>query len=137
MLTQIAQAHASGQMIFYEVTSRLGKQHLPPVPCAHDASSKVHVHSYVALGRQGRLTRVQPHAHTYGCSTGPGVTGQRLLCCHCCRYSAGGASKSYEERIPLCIDLDTVPLLECRAQQAPALGEDGGIAMARLPEKLC
>jgi hypothetical protein len=43
MLSQIAQAHLSWQLMLDQVPCGLGEQHLPPVPGTHDACSMVYI----------------------------------------------------------------------------------------------
>src|SRR5438067_360066 len=115
-----------------EVTSGLRKQHLPSVPSTHHACSIMHVQPSVALGGKRWFACMQTHTDTHDHSLGPAMGGEGTLCGHCTPDGIGGASKSHEEGISLCVHDVPVPPLECCAEEVAVLRQQVGVALAHL-----
>ncbi len=106
--SQILEAHPRGQMRLHESGNRLREQHLPPVPGAHNARGLMHINPDVAFSTLLRFARMQPDAHAYDTSLGPGMEEERALHSNSSRDRVGSAGKNQKERVSLGIDLVTV-----------------------------
>ena len=131
MLTQIPQAYTVRQGVFHQFPRRLGQQHLPTVPGAHDARREMHIHPHVAFGNQRGLSGMQAHPDTHLHAFRPGVSSKSALCSDRCRDSICSTSKHHEKGIPLRIHLVTMEVEEHATQQVPASRQHFGIAVAQ------
>jgi len=75
------------------------------MPGAHNARGVMHIDPDVAFSALVRFAGMQPDAHTYGTSLGPGMEGERALHSNSSRDRVGGAGENQEERVSLGIDL--------------------------------
>jgi hypothetical protein len=121
--------------MLYKSPRRLGQQHLPTVPGAHDARRVVHIHPHVAFGNQRGFTRVQAHADTHLYAFRPGVSSKSALCGDRGLHGIGGTSKYHEEGIPLRIHLVSMEVEEHATHQVPVLRQHVGIALAQAPKQ--
>src|SRR6266700_4972147 len=60
------------------------------------------------------------------------MRGEGTLCCLCTSRGIGGASKSHEEGISLCVHDVPVPPPECRAEELAVLLQQVGVALTQL-----
>ena len=101
----------------HEHTGRLREEHLPAVADRGDPCALVHVEADIALLRQARLARVQPHPHPYR------PVGKRALAGRCSGNGVRCTGEGDEERVALRVDLDALMLRQTRhggAGDAPA-----------------
>src|SRR3989442_691161 len=121
MRSQVPQAHSLWEVMFYQVTGRLGKQYLSSVASAHDACSAMDVQADVPFGGKLRLARMQADAHTHGHPVGPGMSSKGTLHLYCRCDSIGGTGKGHQEGIALGVDFVTAKCAERATHQGSAL----------------
>src|SRR5262245_56378172 len=80
---------------------------------------------------------MQPHAHTYWRTLGPGMAGHGALRRHRRCHGVCGTLESYEEPITRRVDLVPVPRLERLAQQAPVRRQHLGIPVTQVLQEAC
>ncbi len=117
--------------MLHQLPRRLGQQHLPTVPGAHDPRRVVYIDTHVTFGNRRGLTGMQAHTDMHLHAIRPGVSGKSALRGYRRRDSIRGTSKHHEEGIPLRIHLVAMPVLENATQQLPALRQHIGIALAQ------
>src|SRR5215831_19541198 len=129
--------HVYRQIILDEGVGGLGAEGLPTVSSRANACRPMHVQANVAAGGMGRLTRMQPHAHPYQRTRGPGMPGKRALGRHCRRHGVRDTLERHEEPVSRRIDLIPLPGLKRLAEQAPVRREDLGIPVTQVLEEAC
>ena len=112
MLAHIAQAHATGQVMFYKVACCLGKEYVSSTRRAHNACRVMHIDAHVAFGDQRWFTGMQSHTYTHYRALGPGMIRQSALTSYSRRNSIRGTSEGDEEGISLRVNFIAIPLLE-------------------------
>src|SRR5579859_3027619 len=122
--TQIPQAQPFRQVMLHQVSRGLREQHLTAMPGAHDARGAMDVQAEIAISGKLGFTRMQPHAHTHAHPIGPGMQSKSALGIDGRRESIARTSESYNIGVPLRTHIMSMPLVEARLQQAPALRED-------------
>ena len=112
-----------------EVSRRLREQHLAAMPGGRDTGSTMHIDTHIALVRDQRLARMQPHPHPHRSAH------QRRLGLLGRRNGIRRPPERDKERITLRIHLHAAVMRERPTQDAPVLRECIGIPIAELGQQ--
>ena len=128
----------AGQLLLLVLEEREGRwrdQDLTAVAGRADAGGAVHRKPQVAVGRERRVTGVDPHPHSDRGPFRPCLFGQRALCSDGCLDGVLRAAERDEERVALRVDLLAARLLEGPAQEPAVRREHVAVGVAQLPEE--
>jgi hypothetical protein len=100
------------------------------MPGCADASRPVDAESDVALAADGRLARVDPHAHAERAPVGPCVLGEAALRRERGRHRVLCPTERDEERVPLRVDLVAAVFGERVTQDPLVIGERLAISVS-------
>src|SRR6266699_6289857 len=98
----------------------------------HDARGAMDIQANVPFFSRLQLTGMHTHAYSDKRSLRPASVEERLLSGDSSRNGVSSSLIDHKESVTLGIDLVSIPLLKCRAQQTPALSQHFSITAAEL-----
>ncbi len=135
VFAQIAECHIWQGVVPQQLARRLRHQHLPAVAGRADSRGAMDAEADVALFADGRLARVDPHAHQQLSVAGPRLTGELPLRRDGGRDRILRARERDEERVALRVDLTAAVGVERSSQDPLVLGKGVAVEVAELLEE--
>ena len=114
---------------------RLREQDLPAVPGRADARRAMDGQAEVAVRVERCLAGVNAHPYSHVDPVGPRVLRERLARGHGGRHGIAGAPEDRVGPVPLGLHLLAARLLHRFPEDAPVIGQDGAVPVAKTPKQ--